>query len=203
MKRYGMALLAAGVVGAVVLTGMGARDLYLAPREAARQAAAMRAVDAVPEAMPTDPVEAQDAYRAVRVHGMLLPDPVTRPVDHPEMGPGLRVFQVLETPEGRITLDRGFLYDAWAQDPLTATEVEVNGTLVWRDAEVARDLGAALPILVATTPTGDGIVPMPARAPAPPLRRPWMWFGLALAWVGMTWRATSRIKRRGEGNVTQ
>ncbi|WP_435167978.1 SURF1 family cytochrome oxidase biogenesis protein [Falsirhodobacter sp. 1013] len=171
-------------------------------------AAAAPAVAGMPEALPDAPDPAQDLFRAVRIDGTLAGDPILQPIDHPQMGPGFRVIQPIEVAGRRILIDRGFIYEAWRNDPLTATTIEANGNLDWPDdlAVVARQAGAAPVLVVATTPTGDGIVPVPvdpAAARDPHWRNALIGFALAALLTGMTVLSQWRIKRRDEGNVTQ
>ncbi|WP_164876047.1 SURF1 family cytochrome oxidase biogenesis protein [Falsirhodobacter deserti] len=174
----------------------------------ARAVAAAEALTGQPDALPADPAPATDLFRPVRIAGTLMGDALLLPVDHPQMGAGLRVIQPIETGGRRILLDRGFLYQAWANDPLVATQVEVNGNLDWpADLDDLARQAQTLPLLVvAATPTGDGVVPVPvdpARMKGRHMRNALAWFAVAAVLAGMTLLQHWRIKRRGEGNVTQ
>ncbi|MDB6453386.1 SURF1 family cytochrome oxidase biogenesis protein [Falsirhodobacter sp. 20TX0035] len=174
----------------------------------ARLAAAAPALKGIPDALPDAPDPARDLFRAVRIEGTLTGNPILQAMDHLQMGPGFRVIQPIEVGGRRLLIDRGFIYDAWKNEPLTATAIEANGNLDWPDGlgTLARDAGAAPVLIVATTPTGDGIVPVPVD-PGAARGHHWRYamigFALAALLTGMTVLSQWRIKRRDEGNVTQ
>lgn len=169
---------------------------------------ARTALAAMPGALPDMPDPKADLFRAVRVAGTLTGDPVLKPVTHPQMGKGFRVLQGLDVDGRRILIDRGFIYDAWRDGPFVATTVEVNGNLDWPADldDVAAGLSAAPLLVVAATPTGDGIIPMPvdtATLRGRHLRNALVWFALAGLFTIVTLLAQWRNKPRDEGNVTQ
>lgn len=200
----------AAILGALALLCLFAGGWQIRGMQAddARRDAAARAATAMPDALPDAPEAVRDLFRAVRIAGTLTGDPVLVPVTHPQMGAGVRVVQGIEVEGRRILIDRGFLYDAWKDTPLTATTIEANGNLAFPEglADWAAQAGAAPVLVVAATPTGDGVIPMPVevsdlagghgRAAA-------AWFALAGVLAGMTVAVQWRIKRRGEGHVTQ
>lgn len=198
------------ILGAAALVFLFMGAWQIRERQAAdvRMTAAARAVAAMPDAMPDLPDPDRDLFRAVRIAGAFAGDPIFVATDHPQMGRGFRVVQPFDLGGRRILMDRGFIYGAWKDAPLTATEVEVNGNLDWPEdlARLSRDGGTAPILVVATTPTGDGIMPMPVDPDGMPDRHGTMalvCFGIAAALTGMTVLAQRRIKRRDEGSLTQ
>ncbi|QUS35131.1 SURF1 family cytochrome oxidase biogenesis protein [Falsirhodobacter algicola] len=176
--------------------------------ERARLALAAARAGDIPDALPDAPEPKRDLYRRVRVQGVLAGDAAYVAVDHPTMGPGFRVIQPLEVEGRRLLLDRGFIYAAWRGDPLVATRVEVNGRLDWPSGigALANRAGAAPVMIVADTPTGDGIIPMPLDPSVGAGRHGRLAlaiFALALVLAGMTVLAQWRIKRHDGGHLTQ
>lgn len=210
MTQNGRWTWAPAALGGLALACLFAGGWQIREHQAAeaRIAAAAPAASGLPDALPDAPDPSQDLFRAVRIEGTLSGDPILQPMDHPQMGPGFRVIQPIEVAGRRILIDRGFIYEAWHNDPLTATTIEANGNLDWPDdlAGVARQAGAAPLLVVATTPTGDGIVPVPVDPSATHdhhWRNALIGFALAALLTGMTVLSQWRIKRRDEGNVTQ
>lgn len=198
------------ILGAAALVFLFAGAWQIRERQAtdARIASAAQALDAMPGAMPDVPDPVRDLFRPVRVAGAFAGEPVFVGTDHSQMGPGFRVVQPFDVAGRRILMDRGFIYEAWKDAPLTATEVEVNGNLDWPEdlGQLVRDSGTAPVMVVAATPTGDGIMPIPVDPGLMPNRHGAMalvCFGIAAFLTGMTLLAQRRIKRRDEGSVTQ
>ncbi|WP_062762686.1 SURF1 family cytochrome oxidase biogenesis protein [Falsirhodobacter sp. alg1] len=204
MKRL---LVVLGVVGLLLGLTLVMLDVRDEERARAQIALAEVALQGLPETIPDTPDPQQDAFRAVRVQGVLLDHVDLLSVTDPVMGAGYRVRQTLDMGDRRIILDRGFIYEAWRDDALTATNVEMNGTLVWPAGLTAlsEKLDAGPVMVIAATPTGDGIMPVPVDPAAfvPRHARPLWWFVLAGLWAGVTLVVLWRIKRRGEGSLTQ
>lgn len=211
-----------GLIGFAILIGLGIWQVQrLQWKEGVIAAIDARIAD-VPETLPDAPTEA-DRYMPVRVAGRFTGERLLVLVSHKDMGPGFRVISAYETDGRRIMVDRGFIYEAWKNDPLATTDAEVNGNLHWpeevdgytpapdgdlwfaRDVPaMAKALGADPVLVVARTPTGDGVIPMPVDTAAIPndhLGYAVTWFSLAAVWVGMTLLWLWRIRSRGEGKT--
>lgn len=221
MKRF-LAPLLIGLIGTAILLGLGRWQLQRLEWKEGVISAIDAQIRGVPEALPDAPTEA-DRYKPVRLEGRFTGDRLLVLVGHKEMGPGFRVIAAYETAGRRIMVDRGFIYEAWRNDPMSAAEAEVNGNLHWPeevdsytpapegDLWFARDvpamasaLGTEPVLVVARTPTGDGVIPLPIDTAAIPndhLGYALTWFSLAAVWVGMTLLWLWRIRRRGEGNA--
>lgn len=221
MKRF-IAPLLIGLIGAAILLGLGRWQLQRLDWKEGIIAAIDTRIREVPAALPDAPTDA-DRYMPVRVAGRFTGDRLLVLVSHKEMGPGFRVISAFNAGGRKIMVDRGFIYEAWRNDPLTATDTEVNGNLHWpeevdgytpapegdlwfaRDVpEMAKALGTEPVMIIARTPTGDGVVPMPVDTSAIPndhLGYALTWFSLAAAWLGMTLLWLWRIRRRGEGKM--
>ncbi len=221
MKRF-LGPLLIGVIGVAILLGLGRWQLQRLEWKEAAIAAIETRVREVPEPLPETPTEA-DRYMPVRLDGTFTGKRLLVLVSHADMGAGYRVISAYETGGRAIMVDRGFIYQEWRETPLTATDVEVNGNLHWPDevdsytpppegdlwfardvTEMAKVLGTQPVMVVARTPTGDGIIPMPVNSAGIPnnhLTYALTWFSLAAVWVGMTLLWVWRIRRRGEGKT--
>lgn len=196
-----------GVLALVCLFAGGWQIRQDQAAEARLDRAALAAAG-MPDMLPDAPDPESDLFRPVRIEGTLTGDPILLPMDHAQMGPGFRVVQGIEVNGRRILIDRGFIYDAWRDGPFTATRIEANGNLYWPRnlGDLARQAQAAPVLVVAATPTGDGIVPLPVDPEAgrgAHMRFAILWLMLAALFAGVTVLAQWRIKRRDEGNVTQ
>jgi surfeit locus 1 family protein len=133
----------------------------------------------------------------------------------------VRVISVLQTDDGRrLLVDRGFLADDEKHKPLTVTDAQISGNLMWpRDANqytpppdaktglwfardavaMAAQLNTEPTFIVANAPTGDGIEAIGIDTSAIPNDH-WgyaiTWFSLALVWAVMTAALLWRITRR-------
>lgn len=223
MTRRFLVALIFGLAGAAILIGLGIWQMQRLAWKEAILAEITARIAAEPVALPPPPVTETEAlrYLPVTVSGRFTGEALRVLVSRKEQGPGVRVIEVLETPDGRrVMVDRGFLPDARKDEPLTASQIALTGNLHWPD-EVdsftpppdpkaglwfARDVPAmaaalnAEPVLViAKTDTGDGIEPMPADTSGIPndhLGYAIQWFGMATVWLGMTAYLLWRIRRR-------
>lgn len=223
MTRRFLVALIFGLAGAAVLIGLGLWQMQRLAWKEAILAEITAKIGAEPVALPPAPVAEGEAlrYLPVAVSGRFTGEALRILVSRKEVGPGVRVIAVLETPDGRrVLVDRGFLPLDRKDSVLSAREATVTGNLHWPD-EVdgftpkpdpkaglwfARDVPAmaaalqAEPVLVvARTDTGDGIEPMPADTSGIPndhLGYAIQWFGLAAVWLGMTAYLLWRISRR-------
>lgn len=223
MTRRFLVALIFGLAGAAILVGLGIWQLQRLAWKEAILAEITAKIAAAPVALPPPPVEETEAtrYLPVTLSGRFTGEALRVLVSRKEEGPGVRVIEVLETPDGRrVMVDRGFLPEARKDEALKAGEVSLTGNLHWPD-EVdsftpppdpkaglwfARDVPAmaealqAEPVLVvAKTETGDGIEPVPADTAGIPndhLGYAIQWFGMAAVWLGMTVYLLWRIRRR-------
>ena len=223
MTRRFLVALIFGLAGAAVLIGLGIWQMQRLAWKEAILAEISAKIGADPVALPPAPVTETEAlrYLPVTVSGRFTGEALRVLVSRKEVGPGVRVIEVLALADGRrVMVDRGFLPDARKDEALTAGEVTVTGNLHW-PSEVdgftpppdpkaglwfARDVPAmaaalqAEPVLVvAKSDTGDGIEPMPADTSGIPndhFGYAIQWFGLAAVWLGMTVYLLWRIRRR-------
>lgn len=214
-----------GLVGAAVLISFGVWQMQRLAWKEGILAQIDAKIAAEPVALPAQPTKDADQYLPVTVTGTFTGQGVDVLVSRKEIGAGYRVIAAMETAQGRILIDRGFLKDddrATPRPDAAAGMVTVTGNLLWPD-EVdsytpapdpktglwfARDLpamAAALntePLLVvqsASTLDAPLIEAMPvdtASIPNSHLGYAIQWFGLAVVWLGMTGYLLWRIKRR-------
>ncbi len=212
-----------GAFGIAVLMSLGIWQMQrLAWKEAVLAEIDAR-IGAAPVALPAAPDPVADRFLPVQVKGELTGEELDVLVSRKEIGAGYRVISVFVTETGRrVLLDRGFLIDDARGLPRETRALEVTGNLVWPD-EVdsytpapdkktrvwfARDVPAMAAVLkteplliVARTPTKDGIEPMPVDSSAitnDHLNYAITWFSLALVWAGMTGLLLWRIRRNVE-----
>lgn len=209
-----------GLIGASILIGLGVWQVQrLAWKERILSQIEARLGDA-PVALPEVPDPVADRYLPVSVSGQFVGEPLFVLTSDRDAGPGYRVIERFDTMEGRrIMVDRGFLPEDQREEPRTAREMTVTGTLHWPDETdsftpqpdaargiwFARDvpsMAAALatePVLiVARSDTGDGIAPVPVDTTGIPnnhLQYAITWFSLAIVWLGMTVLLLWRIRR--------
>jgi len=172
------------------------------------------------------PGTAPEPYQPVAVEGVIEGRELHVLVSRRDAGAGYRIVSALETEGGRrILVDRGFVPMEAKDTGRPATRVSVEGNLhepderlastpandiernIWfaRDVpQMAKTLGTEPLLLIARTPTGQGVDPMPVGTEGIPndhLEYAITWFSLALVWLGMTlywlWRITAR--RRDDG----
>ncbi len=209
-----------GVVGLTVLCALGVWQMqrmawkngYLAEIEAR--------IAGVPVALPAAPDPEADRYHPVFAEGAFTGEAIEVLSSTKMGGVGVRVIGVFETDDRRVMVDRGYLPEEARSLPRTVTVARVEGNLQWPqdsdsftpppDAKTglwfARDVTAMAqalntePVLiVARSPTGDGIAPMPVDTSGIPNDH-WgyaiTWFLLAAVWAGMTgallWRTGAR-----------
>ncbi|PTE21904.1 SURF1 family protein [Cereibacter changlensis JA139] len=210
-----------GLIGAAILLSLGTWQVRRMQWKEAILADIDSRIAAAPVAIPDAPDPERDRFLPVEVTGEFLPAHVDVLTSRKEIGAGYRVVQGFVTETGRrIMVDRGFLPQEMRGLPREALAAEITGNLHW-PAEVdsftpapdpksglwfARDVPAMAkaletePVLVvARSPTGDGIDPLPvdsAGIPNDHLGYAITWFSLAFGWVGMTLLFLWRIRRR-------
>ncbi|TPE48865.1 SURF1 family protein [Amaricoccus solimangrovi] len=176
---------------------------------------------AEPVTVPRDPDPARDAYLRVLEAGRIEPGELHVYTSVPSEGVGYRVIVPFRLADGRlILLDRGFVPIAEKDAPRRLGPIRVRGSLLWPDETdgftdppdlakniwFARDVGrmsAALgtdPVMLVTEASDDAAAPLALPVtidiPNDHLQYAVTWFGLAIAWAGMTLYWLWRIKRR-------
>lgn len=210
-----------GLIGTAILLGLGVWQVQRLQWKQGILAQIDARLGDAPVALPAAPDPQTDRYRPVRVTGRFENDALYVLTSLRDEGPGYRVIAVFVTADGRrILVDRGFLPEAQRDAPRPGGPAEVTGTLMWPDETdrftpppdaarniwFARDVGAMAgalqtePVLiVARSPTGGGILPLPVDSSGIPnnhLQYAITWFSTALVWVGMTALLLWRISRR-------
>lgn len=212
-----------GLVGTAILIGLGLWQLDRLDWKNAILSEIESRIALPPVALPDSPDPVRDRYLSVSVAGRFTGAHLDVLASRKDRGPGFRIVSGFETDEGRLILiDRGFLPQSDRRLPRQVVGAAITGTLHWPD-EVdaftpapdpaqgiwfARDLpamAAALgtePVLVvAATPTGDGIDPWPVGTAGIPNGHAGYaatWFSLAVLWLGMTVLLLWRIRRKAQ-----
>jgi len=221
MNRSVVSALVLGLAGIALLCSLGiwqVQRMY-EKREQLDEMTAGISIPAVPVPPVFDP--ARDRYRPVTVAGRFTGETLYVLSGKPMIGAGVQVISVLQTPDNRrLLIDRGFLVDDEKARALTVTHVEILGNLMWprdsnqytpppdpktglwfgRDAiAMAAKLNTEAVMIVARSPTGDGIEAMPIDTSSIPNDH-WgyaiTWFSLAIVWAVMTAALVWRIRRR-------
>lgn len=223
-RRRVLFVLVVGAAGLALLLALGAWQLRrLAWKEGILAGIAAR-MDAPLAALPEAPEEGRDEYRLLTVSGEIGPGEIRVLASRRDSGPGVLVIAPLVLADGRrILLERGFVPEARAGETRAGGPVTVTGNLLWPDdrtswtpapdrarnlwfardvAAMAGALGTEPVLLVARTPTGEGILPVPVSVSIPNdhLEYALTWFGLAAVWAGMLvlWlRRTAAAARPG------
>ncbi|MGC1496341.1 MAG: SURF1 family protein [Sulfitobacter sp.] len=201
-----------GLGGAAILLSLGVWQVQRLAWKEGVIADINARIDATPVALPDAPTPDADAYLPVTVSGRYAGDTLRILISQKVHGAGYRLITVLEGPDGRILVDRGYIA---VDDKGIATpdnEVTVTGNLQWpQEADgftpdpdfdnniwFARDVPAmakaldARPILlVARSVSQDDpvVTPLPvatARIPNDHLQYAITWFSLAAIWLAMS-----------------
>ena len=200
-----------GLVGCAVLIALGVWQVQRLAWKAAYLATIEAKIGAEPVALPAVPEAGRDLYLPVTVSGDFTGAAVSVLSGKKDSGPGVRVIAAFATDQGRMVLvDRGFVLMDDRAAPRLVTGATITGNLHWpQDADAntpppdaatglwfARDvpaiaaaLGTEPLLIVARTPTGDGIAAMPIDTSAIPNDHAgyaFTWFALALIWAVMT-----------------
>ncbi|MFE3835557.1 SURF1 family protein [Pseudogemmobacter sonorensis] len=220
MMRQILFVLVVGLCGIAVLTGFGLWQLQrLEWKEGLiAEAEAMIVLDPVP--LPVAPGPARDRYRAVEVEGRFTGAEAHVLTSTREWGPGFLVIAAFLTADGRpIMVERGYVPETaktaprppgparvtgnlhWPEDITSATPAPDPARGIWfgRDLDsLAAHLGTEPILVVARSPTGQGVQPVPVTAVFRNnhLGYAVQWFGLAIVWAGMTLAYLWRITRR-------
>lgn len=179
-------------------------------------------IAADPVSLPALPDKARDTYLPVVVSGSFGEKTLRVLVSTKQAGAGYRLISPLQTDQGAILIDRGYIRVADKMPPLPVGPVTIEGNLHWPDDRsgstpendvagntwFARDLPqmadtlGTQPILVITrqmTPAEPGVLPLPVTSEGVPNRHleyAGTWFLLALTWSVMTLGLLWRKKRR-------
>ncbi|HEU0221544.1 MAG TPA: SURF1 family protein [Paracoccaceae bacterium] len=203
-------LLVIGVAGVATLLALGfwqVRRLHW--KEGVLAEIAARVDDPLPS-LPEAPEEARDEYRLVEVRGRVGAEEFHVLTSRKPEGPGFRVIAALTLEGGRrVLIDRGFVPEAAKGAPRQGGEVALAANLLWPDdataytpapdvdrniwfareaGRMAEALGTEPVLLVARSPTGEGISPMPVTIDIANDHQEYAitWFGLAAVWGAMT-----------------
>jgi surfeit locus 1 family protein len=221
VTRRMIAPLLFGLIGIAVLIGLGVWQLQRLEWKTGVLARIEARISAEPVEIPPAPDEASDQYRRVRASGRTGAGEIHVYTANASGAVGYRVIAPFTLGDGRmILLDRGFVPLAAKDAPREIGPAEVEGSLLWPDdgasessppdlekniwitrdvSSVAAALGT-LPVLlvVETSQPAGGPAPLPVTINIPNnhLDYALTWFGLALAWAGMTLYLLWRIKRR-------
>ncbi len=221
MIRRMIPALILGILGSAVLVSLGVWQLQRLAWKTEILDRIETRLAAEPVDVPPDPDPARDAYLRVLVAGEIGPGELHVYTSAPGQGVGYRVIAPLRLADGRsILLDRGFVPITAKDAPRHLGPIRVRGSLLWPDETdgftdapdlakniwFARDVGkmsAALgtaPVMLVTEASDDATAPLalPVTVDIPNdhLQYAITWFGLALAWVGMTVYWLWRIKTR-------
>jgi surfeit locus 1 family protein len=208
-----------GLAGVAVLVSLGLWQVQRMQWKAGILAQIEARIGADPVALPAAPDAARDGYLPVTATGRFTGDALDVLVSRKEIGAGFRVIGAFDTGERRVMIDRGFVVDeAQGAGHAASAQVTVTGNVHWPDETdsftpapgdgmwFARDvpamaaaLGTDPVLIVARSPTGDGIDPMPVDASGVPDNHfgyAVQWFLLAGVWAGMTGLYLWRIRRK-------
>ncbi len=220
MRRYLFPVIL-GLVGVSILTSLGfwqlrrmeEKRLYLDEIEAR--------ISNAPISLPVVPQEGPHKFQAVVAEGRFTGETLAVLAGQKGGSPGVLLVEAFALPDGRrILVQRGFIEDDQRDATRSVTEARVEGHLHWpQDTNAftpppdqktglwfARDvpaMAAALKteptLIVASQPTGDGIMPLPVDTSGIPNDH-WgyaiQWFLLAATWAGMTLFLLWRIRAR-------
>ncbi|MGP1355002.1 SURF1 family protein [Roseicyclus sp.] len=210
-----------GIGGVAILVSLGVWQVQRLAWKEGILAGIEARIAAPPVALPEAPDPEADAYLPVEATGRLGEDHVRVLVSRRGQGAGYRVISALDTGQGRVLVDRGFM-PTEGVPPLHAGPVTVTGNLHWpdeidgytpendlaRNIWYARDVGALAarlgtePVLIvarALSVPDAPVEPLPvdtANIPNDHLNYAITWFSLALLWLGMTLHLLWRIRRR-------
>lgn len=185
-------------------------------------------IGAEPGALPEAPDREADRYRPVTVTGHFEDGELDVLVSTRDFGPGFRIIAPFVTEDGRrILVDRGYVRSEMRDAPRGFGTAEITGNLHWPDERsgstpdddpegnwwYARDvekmaayLGTEPILLIASSPTDPGILPLPVTTEGirnKHFEYAMTWFLFAAVWVVMTAAALWRIRRRNSRGLPQ
>ncbi|MBV1926515.1 MAG: SURF1 family protein [Rhodobacteraceae bacterium] len=224
MRRV-LFLLIFGISGTAVLVSLALWQMQRLQWKQGVIAEIEAKVDALPDALPTNPDPIADKYLPVSVSGTLEPGELHVLVSVKQKGAGYRIISPFLTDDGRrILIDRGFTKTENKTAKRNLGPATIIGNLHWpqeidkytpapdADNWFARDVPAmakaleTLPILViSVTKTDDKLSPLPvdtSRIPNDHLQYAITWFSLALIWATMTAYFMWRTRTQPKGHET-
>ncbi|HHI70132.1 MAG TPA: SURF1 family protein [Rhodobacteraceae bacterium] len=214
-----------GLIGVAILVSLGVWQLQRLKWKTGILAQIDAKIAADPVPLPANPDPVRDQYLPVRISGTISTDEIHILASVQKIGPGYRIISAFETDDGRrVLLDRGFVAIPAKDAPRPEVHAVIIGNLLWPDEITsatpkpdqkrkiwfARDIpamAAALhsePVLVVQRESDEVSLvttPFPVTSAGIPNRHleyVVTWFGLALAWLGMTTYLIWRIRRRNE-----
>lgn len=220
MRRYLFPLLM-GIVGVAILTSLGFWQLRRMEEKRVYLDEIEARIGNAPIPLPAVPEEGPHKFQAVFAEGRFTGEYLEVLAGQKGASPGVLVIEAFALPDGRrILVQRGFIEDQARATPRTVAEAKVEGNLHWpldsnaftpppddktglwfgRDVPaMAAKLHTEPTLIVASQPTGDGIVPVPVDTSSIPNDH-WgyaiQWFLLAATWAGMTVFLLWRIRGR-------
>jgi surfeit locus 1 family protein len=220
MRRYAFPVLM-GIAGVAVLMSLGFWQLRRMEEKRAYLDEIEARIGNAPIPLPAVPEEGPHKFQAVVAEGRFTGEYLEVLAGQKGASPGVLVIEAFALADGRrILVQRGFVEEEARGAARTVTEARIGGNLHWpQDANAftpppdektglwfARDvraMAAALKteptLIVASAPTGDGIVPVPVDTSGIPNDH-WgyaiQWFLLAVTWAGMTLFLLWRIRGR-------
>lgn len=216
MQRFVFPLIL-GLGGIAILVSLGVWQLQRLEWKEAILAEIDSRISAEPVAIPADPDPDADRYMPVLLDGTLTGARLFVLTSIKDTGPGFRVIEAVETAEGRVLLDRGFVRQG-EEGGLTEGPIAIRGNLHWpeevdnwtpepdgqlwfaRDVTPMAETLDAAPFLVVAAevrPEDEGVLtpqPIDSRGISNDhLNYAITWFLLAIVWAAMTgyllWRA--------------
>jgi len=205
-----------GIGGIAILVSLGTWQL----RRLEWKQDVLSEIEARIAAPPVPFAQAEGPYAPVYATGILGGPELHVLVSRKQIGAGYRIIQALETEQGRIMVDRGFVPVAQVDTPRPTQTLSVTGNLhapqdrnsstpendveanIWfaRDVtQMAEVLGTQPVLLIARSDTGQGVDPMPVATESIPndhLQYAMTWFSLAVVWLGMTLYLLWRIRAK-------
>jgi len=210
-----------GLVGAAILVALGTWQVQRLVWKNDVLASIAESIAAEPQALPLAPNEAAHRYLPVRVSGVQVGRELLVLASLKRIGAVYRVISAYQTDGRRILVDRGIIKTGDADKARAALGPDLVGNLYWPD-EVdsftpapdpktgvwyARDIQAmaaalkTVPVLLVlrNKDANSGVTPLPvdgASIPNNHFSYAITWFGLAIAWLGMTGFFLWRIRQR-------
>lgn len=215
-----------GMIGAAVLMSLGVWQLQrLAWKEDVLADIEAR-IAAEPVTLPENPDPQADRYLPVEVAGAIGDRVLRVLVSRKQIGAGYRVISALDTGEGVVLIDRGFIKVGqdipanpegkvtivgnlhWPDDRNSSTpDNDVAGN-IWfaRDIEQMAEVLNAEPVLViarAVSLSDASLTPLPVDTGSianDHLKYAITWFSLAAIWLGMTGYFLIRTRKIAKGD---
>lgn len=221
MQRFLVPLIF-GLTGIAVLVGLGTWQLQRLDWKRGILADIEARIAADPVALPAQPDPQSDRYLPVQITGQFgAADPLRVLVSQKQVGAGYRLISSLETEQGAILVDRGFIRVADDVPAAPGDTVSITGNLHWpddrnsstpendvagntwfaRDIAQMADVLSTRPVLVvirSMKPAEQGVTPLPVDSSGIPndhLEYAITWFSLAAIWAAMTGYFLWRIRR--------